>query len=123
MDIHDRNQRRNRAMNIFEAEAREQQLSTIALRQAALDTEQAVSITNLMSDPSDPVAGLRAIDQTVEADILNAHRQLQSAHASFARMAATDPELARLNELIDGNVPDYADSRGDIIDGEAIEVT
>ena len=121
MEIHDRNRRRDRAMNLFEAEAREQQLSAIALRQAALGNERAAPTITPEGNPNDPVAGLHAIDRAAEANILDAHREILTARTHAARMAAVDPELARLNVLIDGTVHAPGKPQSDIIDVEVIE--
>ena len=123
MNIHDRNRRRDRAMNLFEAEAREQQLSAIALRQAALGAERAAPTITPGGNPSDPVAGLRAIDRAAEANILDAHRVILTARTHATRMAAVDPELTRLNALIDGTGPAPTKPQPDIIDVEVIEPT
>lgn len=124
MNIDDRKQRRTRAMNLFESEAREQELSAIALSLATVGSEGAAP--NKTSDdvnPADPVAGLRVLDRAAEANILNAHTRLLSARMQAARMAASDPELARLNALIDGAPPEPTGSESWIIEGEAIAIT
>ncbi|MER2538424.1 MAG: hypothetical protein ABTQ26_04185 [Azonexus sp.] len=124
MNIDDRKQRHARAMNLFESEAREQQLLAIALRQAIVGPEGAAP-NNTPDDvsPADPVAGLHALDRAAEANILNAHTRLRSARMQAARMAASDPELARLNTLIDGAPTEPSGLEPRIIEGEVIEIT
>lgn len=124
MNIHDRKQRHDRAMAIFQAEDREQTLSGIALRQAAIGTEGATdAVAPIAFDPRNPVSGLHAIACASEANILNAHRQIQAARIQAARMAASDPELARLNTLIDGPAPEPSGAQPITIEGEAMDVT
>jgi len=99
-------------------------LSAIALRQATLVTEGvAAAIVPDSIDPSNPVAALQALDRVAEANILNAHSQIKAARVQAARMATSDPELARLNTLIDGSAPEFSGPQPNIIEGEAIEVT
>ena len=69
------------------------------------------------------MTALQVIDRASETSILNAHLQIRTARVQAARMAASDPELARLNTMIDGIAPEPRESQPIIIEGEAIEVT
>lgn len=101
-------------MRLFEIEEREQALSSIALDHAG--TTRAAARGGSPSRLDDLV-------RDSDGAILDSHHRLHLARAHAKRMAAQDPELARLRALVYGPPPEPAQRVGEIIEGEATKVS
>lgn len=112
--MHNKKHRHERAMNLFAIEEREQELFATAFdaTRGAVDTAHAQV----------PISGdLSSLIRDADVDILASHHRLRTARVRADRIAADDPELTRLNTLVNSMAIRSAQV-DDIIDGEAAEV-
>jgi hypothetical protein len=122
MDIHDRKARRARAMKLFEAEAREQQLAGVALRQTERSARSGAS-GSPAAEADRSLPALQPIVTDTQTDILGAHQELRAARARAAGLRTADADLARLHAEIDGVDGAHADlDTATVIDGETAVV-
>ncbi len=127
MNIQDRQKRHQRALNLFAAEEREQTLASIALREAKLNRDSIVPITDAPENGADEetamLGRLQALDHSSETAILDAHQQLNNARLHSRHLSSKDEELQRLNALIDGVQHGTDDGYGDedIIEAEVVK--
>lgn len=105
MNIHDRIEKRNRALNLFAAEEREQQLSAIALRQVQNQHSRLIpeNKPTTGSHQNTPLGRLQEIDDTVQGYVLDCNQQLMTARLEANHAFSTDAELQRLYAAIDGS--------------------
>ncbi|TAL47102.1 MAG: hypothetical protein EPN89_09055 [Methylovulum sp.] len=115
----DKKNRHERARRLFDIEEREQELSGIA-HAATRDTGETVETPFGGSRILSP--NLSDLARYADAEILATHHRLRAAHAHAERLAAEDPELARLNALVYGLPSKSAQRVGEVIEGEATEV-
>jgi hypothetical protein len=114
----EKKRRHERAMQLFDIEEREQELSAIAhatTRNAGDTVATTVGGGNLSPCLGD-------LERDAAGDILATHHRLRAARVYAERMAVEDLELARLNASVYGSPSQSARRVGEIIEGEATKV-
>jgi hypothetical protein len=110
----DKARRHERALNLFRAEAREQELAGKALRETAAELTPGSLPMPPAAATLESLGALHLLETAAEADILAALAQLRRAGARAAQLAADDPELAGLYARIYG-----VGEEGSLIESEA----
>jgi len=119
-------QRYNRALNLFAAEERYQELAGIALREATLSRDSIVSTEDAypeaIENETSLLGRLNTVERSSENNILEAHQQLKNAKLHASHLAIQDRKLQQLNALIEGTQNPTTDNN-DIIEGKVITTT
>lgn len=110
--------RHTRASYLFEAEEREQTISSTALRSARVNGDSIILNEQKRASKGHALDSLKELDESVQGNIMATHYTLNDAKNLSKTMAINDKELARINNLIDGSTS--TGNSEDIIEGEVL---